>query len=271
MAIDTSERHLGISVSATCEARHAYRVHYIIERDSQLVRNKSLDEETAPMKKALVGPSLIGFLSGYSDALQVVEKITGERGAELENILYASAFQAGVEKFLVPNFKNLSVHDSQFLAKHSNFIPEKESAYHYRLVDSAFSAYLPDGWHNDDRFSVAWSLFAFVADLLDAMSANASLLSARGVPDIAEARELLPSELSVPLENLLISVTEFQTPSLVPVKVIAKSNVKKFSEIISSDLFSRYAAAQETLDDAKKIGDKHPSISCAVGENPICP
>ena len=88
-----------------------------------------------------------------------------------------------------------------------------------------------------------------MADLLYAMSTGASLLAPWGIPDMAEAEARLPSELSVPLANLFSAFTDFQASSPIPQKAVAIENIQRFNEIISGDLFSKYAAAQSSLDD----------------------
>lgn len=201
------------------------------------------------MKKGLIGPYQLGILSGASDILKVAEQITGEHGVDVEGIFYATAFQAGVDEFLIPDYKDHPYPRSDFLANRTTVIPRERSEQHEKMVRATFSAHLPDDWYRNDEYAFAFELQAFVVDLLDAMSTGASLLSPWGMPEIAEAKARLPSELSVPLANLLSAFTDFQASSPIPQKAVPTEDIQRFNEIISSDLFSKYAAAQSSLDD----------------------
>ncbi len=201
------------------------------------------------MKKGLIGAFQLGGLSAASDVLKFVAETTGEQGADIKGIFYASAFQAGVDEFLIPDLKECPPPPSKFLADRTTVIPSKQIVDYLDKVNDMFSAHLPDGWDRNDEYASVWRLKAFVTELLDAMSTGASLLSPWGVPDMAEAEAQLPSELSVPLANLFSAFTDFQTSSPIPQKVVQSEDVQRFDEIISSDLFSTYAAAQASLDD----------------------
>lgn len=202
------------------------------------------------MKKGLIGSYQLGVLSGASDALEIAEEITQERGADLEGIFYATAFQAGVDEFLVPDLKDKPSPRSEFLAARTRYIPRENSDEHWKLVRTAFSAHLPDGWERSDSFSSVWPLESFLVELLDAMSVGACVLSPWGVPDIAEAQALLPSELSVPLSNLLAAVDDLRAPSPIPHKAIPAEDIQRFCDIMTGDVFSKYVKAQYSLEDS---------------------
>jgi hypothetical protein len=202
------------------------------------------------MKKGLIGSYQLGVLSGASDALAIAEEVTQERGADLEGIFYATAFQAGVDEFLVPDLKDKPSPKSEFLAARTRYIPRENTEANWKLARAAFSAYLPDGWERSDSFSSVWPLESFLVELLDAMSVGASVLSTWGIPDIAEAEALLPSELSVPLSNLLAAVNDLRTPSPIPQKAIPTEDIQRFNEIMTGDVFSKYVTAQYSLEDS---------------------
>lgn len=202
------------------------------------------------MKKGLIGSFQLGALSGASEALEIAEKVTKERGADLEGIFYATAFQAGVDEFLVPDLEDRPSPRSEFLAARTRYIPRENSEKHWKLVSDAFSAYLPDGWERREDFSSVWELESFLVELLDAMSVGASVLSPWGIPDIAEAQVLLPSELSVPLSNLLDAVDDLRAPSPIPQKAIPTQDIQRLSDILAGDVFSKYVKAQSSLEDS---------------------
>ncbi|MBI4988864.1 MAG: hypothetical protein HZC23_08605 [Rhodocyclales bacterium] len=202
------------------------------------------------MKKGFIGPYQLGVLSGASDALRIAEEVTQEHGADLEGIFYATAFQAGVDEFIVPDLKDKPSPKSEFLAARTRYIPRKDTETHTKLTRAAFSAYLPNGWERSEEFSSLWPLESFLIELMDAMSVGACVLSPWGIPDIAEADALLPSELSVPLSNLLASVKDVQAPSPIPQKAIPTEDIQRFNDIMAGDVFSNYVSAQYSLEDS---------------------
>lgn len=202
------------------------------------------------MKKGFIGSYQLGVLSGASDALRIAEEVTQEHGADLEGIFYATAFQAGVDEFIVPDIEDKPFPKSEFLAARTRFIPSKDSETHSKLARAAFSAYLPSGWERSEEFSSVWPLESFLVELMDAMSVGACVLSPWGIPDIAEAEALLPSELSVPLSNLLAAVKDFQAPSPIPQKVVPTEDIQRFNDIMAGDVFSKYVTAQYSLEDS---------------------
>lgn len=217
------------------------------------------------MKKGLIGAYQLGALSGASDALRIAEEVTLERGADVEGIFYATAFQAGVDEFLVPDSKDRPTPKTDFLAARTLYIPREDTEKHWNLARAAFSAYLPDGWERKEEFSAIWPLESFLVELMDAMSAGACVLSSSGIPDLGEADALLPSELSIPLHNLLAAINDFQTPSPVPQKAIPTEDIQRFNDILASDIFSNYVSAQYSLEDSSTLLEKSlPTVASSA-------
>lgn len=208
------------------------------------------------MKKGFIGPYQIGILSGFSEALRIAEDITKQRGVDLEGIFYSTAFQAGIDEFLIPEYKDQMTPNSDFIKKRTTFIKSETSEEHYKLVGSAFSSYLPENWHTNEEFISIWSLHSFLVELLEAMSLRSSLLLLTGIPDFSEAEALLPSELAEPISLLLSSIVDIQTPSPIPRKAIPAEDMQRFNEILSSDMFTHYVEAQAELDNSEASIEK---------------
>ncbi len=208
------------------------------------------------MKKGFIGPYQLGTLSGASGALKIAADITKEKGADLEGLFYSTAFQAGIDEFLVPEYKDQLTPNSDFIAKRTTYIKSETSEKHYKLVGAAFSSYLPEDWLRNDYYSDIWGLHSFLVELLEAMSLHSSLLLPSGIPDISEAELLLPSELAQPISLLLSSIVDIQTPSPIPQKAIPAEDIHRFNDIMSSDIFTHYVEAQAELDIADSAIDK---------------
>jgi hypothetical protein len=200
------------------------------------------------MRKGLIGPFQQGVLLGLSESLNIAERVTGQRGVDLEGIFYATAFQAGIDEFLLAGVGERPQPFSAFIRDQTRYLPAERSKRHYDTVETAFGKYLPEGWERDDKYLPVWSVQAFLIDLLNAMATPASLLSPWGIPDIAEAKALLPPELVVPVSNLLAAIEDLTTASPVPQRVLAREDLERFNRIITSDLFRHYVTAHEMLD-----------------------
>lgn len=68
---------------------------------------------------------------------------------------------------------------------------------------------------------------------------------------MAEAEAQLPSELSVPLSNLLASINDVQASSPIPQKALPAEAMQRFNDIMAGDVFSKYVAAQFSLEDSE--------------------
>jgi hypothetical protein len=203
------------------------------------------------MRKGLVGPYQLGAMKGLSEGLNIAEKVTGRRGTDLEAIFYATAFQAGIDEFLVADSDDRPETGSKFVREHIRALPTERWRQHYEAVESVFKRHLPTNWHREDKYSPAWKVQNFLVDLLVAMDTQASLLSPWGIPDPAEAEAVLPPEIVVPVSNLLGAVEDLTVASPVLQRALPREDLERFSRIINSDLFRHYVGAASELDEAQ--------------------
>jgi hypothetical protein len=199
------------------------------------------------MKKGYLSSFHQGSLSGISDVLTYMAERVGERGTNSDAIFYAAAFQAGIDEFVVSNPVTTS---STFIASRTISFSNKRSSSNYKIIESAFSGYLPDDWRTSFEFHPVICTAIFLNDLMDAMSAGGSLLCTSRVPDPVEIKELMPSELFLPLAHLFSTFKAVQTPSPIAQKTISTDEVQKLNDILSSDLFRNYVNSQALLDDS---------------------
>src|SRR6266536_719231 len=202
------------------------------------------------MRKGLIGPFQLGVLSALSEALVIAERVTGQTGVDLEEIFYASSFQAGIDEFLVADVEGTPGPRSTFLLDHTRRLPKEKTRQSHDLIRSALSRHLPSGWERNDQYSAVWGMQAFLADLFDAMGTGAAVLSPWGIPDIAETHELLPSEFAVLLSNLLGGIQVLTSTSPIPQRFVPRDDLERFNQILTSDLFGEYVSKQGQLDDA---------------------
>jgi hypothetical protein len=78
------------------------------------------------MRKGYVSPFQQGHLSGISDVLTLIAKRAGQRAINSDAIFYTSAFQAGIDEFLVANIYR---DPSTPLTTSSTFIASRTTAW----------------------------------------------------------------------------------------------------------------------------------------------
>lgn len=205
------------------------------------------------MRKGYIGSFQLGYIGGANKALEIASDVTGESGCDIENIFYSSAFQAGIDKFVLPQLKEEHRPKSLFVTNHTSYINENDSKNHYQIIDNAFSNYLPEDWKAKEEYKKLFGLTNFLAEMIDAMATGTSLLTVNGIPDPVEYEDLLPSELSVPITALLSSFQEVSASSLVTQMQMDTENVNRFREIIESNLFVKYVSCQSEFDDEGAI------------------
>lgn len=208
------------------------------------------------MKIGFIGSFGLGALSAVSEALKIAGNVTQKPCPDFEGIFYATAFQTGIDEFLLPTIEVELAKNSDFVEQRISYIEKGETDSKIKLVTAAFSTYLPEGWETDDEYEDIRRLMFFLTDLLVAMSLRSSLLLPAGIPDFAEVESRLPSNLAQPISLLLSTVIDIQTPSPIPQKAIPVEDAKRFNDIMSSDLFSEYVHAQADLDSSDNSIDK---------------
>jgi hypothetical protein len=217
------------------------------------------------MKKGYLSPFHLGALEAISHVLEKTAEISKQQVTNSNAIFYATAFQSGIDELLIHDkFRDDLISNSEFIASRTTPFSNTRSNAHSDIINATFSAYLPDDWRNSIKFHSVSSTTIFINDLIDAMSAGSCLIST-GRLHLIEIRELLPDELFVPLSNLLLTLTTVQTPSPIPQNVISTDDIRKFDDIISSDLFGKYVNSQSALDNSEVPIDKALPVIVSTG------
>jgi hypothetical protein len=202
------------------------------------------------MKKGFIGAFQLGTLGGIKGALEIAEKVTNEAGCNVESIFYASAFQAGLEQFIIPRIQEDDEPCSKLIKDRTKIIPEGKDKELYATIKDSLSQFLPDDWQKNQEYTSVWHLHYFLSDLFLAMEEKSSLVTISNWPNIAELELLLPSDFLVPLNNFLESIEEIQVQAPIPRFALDKEYATRYQEILFGDLFKKYSEAQCVLDDA---------------------
>ena len=204
------------------------------------------------MKRGYIGPYSLGFLDGLSAGFSIIEKFTNKRQINFKRIFYTTAFQAGIEEFLILD-SNVEAknHRSTFVESRCKYLETNKNKSNLKTINSIFSNHLPNGWEQNSKYSGAIKYHTFLADLLNAMSNGASLLSLYGIPDASKTNQVLPTELALPISNLIRAIEDINTKTPIPQKALPLEDMQKFKDIMLSDLFVKYSDAQALLDDSQ--------------------
>jgi hypothetical protein len=199
-----------------------------------------------------------GFLCSFNEgALSVLhrivdkaEEITREDGYDVEGLFYATAFQAGIDHFVLSHRLKTEPQwpISEFLQKRTSIDNVDISGKNWAKIRKAFSNYLPENWWQDSKYSEVWAWNAFISDLLYAMETNVCVLSVTGVPDTVTLEDLVPPELFSPLKNLAAALESISAPTTVPTLYLYRENMERYQHIISGDLFANYVESETKLD-----------------------
>lgn len=217
------------------------------------------------MKRGYLGPFQLGVLFEGAHVLGLLAKATKQqRGVDLDAVFYASAFQAGIDEFaILPPRSGHPVQRSQFVAARTSTLSGNDWETYHELVNTAFSNHLPEHWRNTEQYQSVSVLTCFIVDVLYSMSVGASLLWTR-IPDFSASGELLPIMLRAPLSHFFAAVKEYKVQGPTMQKVLLTEDAQRFTEILSSDLFTKYSAAQSSLDDTGvEVEAALPAIAAA--------
>lgn len=202
------------------------------------------------MRKGYIGHYGIGMIDGCNSAMKAASEIFELPDCDVEKIFYHSAFQAGINKIVIPQIKSREENPqkSPFVTNHTSYIKKNEQKA-YNTIKNVFSSYLPKNRNANEEYKIVSGIECFLVEMIEAMANGASLLRVSSMPDTIKHEHLLPSELGIPITALLNSFQEVSTSSLVTQVQIDTENIKRFREIIESNLFANYVTCQSEFDD----------------------
>jgi hypothetical protein len=217
------------------------------------------------VKKGLFSAYEMGGLAGISEVVAQAAAVTENVDTNLEGIFYATAFQSGVEQFLVYPLDIDKLRVSDFVKKRMSFVSPTKYLKHIQIVQKAFNDYLPTDYRSNKIYAPTWRLEYFLQDILAAMDLKSSLLTVLQFPNIVESQAIIPPSLFIPIRNLFNSVKYETVVVPVPRLSVSVDDIKRFQEILNSDLFSKYSHAQEELEHSRTVTAKAVSNVARIG------
>ena len=117
-----------------------------------------------------------------------------------------------------------------------------------QTVSNAFQTFSPEEYKRDENRREVSNLENFLVNLLICLERKTALMTLSGLPDPGQFEGILPPELLFPIRNLLSALEPSELSSPLPRSSLLAVDVRRFEEIISSDLFSTYSARHSALE-----------------------
>jgi len=207
---------------------------------------------TLEIKKGFLSPYEMGALTAFSDITNVVANTAANKqqkpNKNIENIFYATAFQSGIENFVLIQTDKQYLSTSSFVLDHLSFLPQKKYFKSQDTIKNAFDNNLPTNWRQNKNFADVVRLQYFLGDLLIAANSKSSLLLVLKMPNIEEMKKYLPSTIYFPTQNLLLSIQKETVMLPIPRLIIELDDIKRYQELLTSGLFVEYSKAQLELE-----------------------
>lgn len=199
------------------------------------------------LRKIFISP----FSAGYFSVFQDIEKIDFIKAyaedIQFNTCLYSSLIQTGA------NFIEVFEENSNLLNK-SEYIKDrviKINDQNYNEIKSrinkVFSIYESSSKGNKELEEELWNTKILLCDLLYCVHRNSDFIYTGKFPSLVRFKDSLPNDFYLPLITLLSSVESKDIFSPNPVSLISKDEVKKFDNIIQSDIYDNYVKSHANL------------------------
>lgn len=191
-------------------------------------------------RRVLFGPFQMAYLSGYSEAADIVGTHVKMSKANFRDVIFETLLG---DKNELPKSRLLR---DRFVA---NLRPEWAQS--FLLVNSVFNPLITS--HSRDRKiqGEIESLQAFLTELICAIHRGQPMALVRGLPDIKSLNGKIPVQLDMALSNLF-STFEIVTPNVVALRrTVGVRDVAAFQQILSSRLFDEYKMSHHGLSDQR--------------------
>ncbi|MDA2933333.1 hypothetical protein MYX82_03210 [Acidobacteria bacterium AH-259-D05] len=201
-------------------------------------------------KKGLLSSYQLGALAGFGDIFKTAAQGMNESALDTATLFYASIFQAGLNEVVLfgQDRDKEGFPSTKFVESRVSKLPQTHYAKYHMPLDSLFKSMLPDDYEDKKEYDSIPRLKNFISDLLLAMDIRAGLIQCLPTPDLNRLEAVLPEELFVPIRNLLLTFEQESLDLPIPRMSVRTDEVERFQEIIESDLFSEYNAAQIGID-----------------------
>ena len=190
----------------------------------------------------------MGALSAFSQVVNLGLLLKHLPQLDAMALFYSCMLQSGATRFDILYSKPDLVPRSEFLRKRIRAIPSLRYGKPMLLLQGVFENHLPQDYRSNNKYAPVWALEHFLTDLCFAMQSKSSMVAVLGIPKIEPLKPLLPVELFLPVKSLLVALEPSGVEVPLPKRAIADDRVSLFVDLLKSDLFLSYSAAQSDLD-----------------------
>jgi hypothetical protein len=209
-------------------------------------------------RKVIVGPGQLGRMNALDEILNG-DHMLGEyiSAVDVQGIIYGSLMQCGAERFeLIGTEEDKGLPESDFLQSRFSALSESQSGEAYKVVHDSFDPFLPEDPKDEIRSEI-YTLMAFVSNLIIAAERKGSLMILNDFPDVESLRGSLPPEIIIPAKNLLATIQPIEPSLPLPKAATDSGHVRKFKQLLLSDIFSGYSRSHMNLEDQ----DVEPNVA----------
>lgn len=190
----------------------------------------------------------LGAIAGMAEVLNNNKFFGSLPELDLQFIVYSSLIQSGAERIQLNQDYVHKVSGSPPPLKRTLPFPLIEYFNLFNKVQYPFKSLLPKNYDKDERYSEVGCLEYFITDLLFALRYSAAPVTVLPLPSIIKLQEILPTELFISIKSLLSSVDSSTRDVQLPIATISETNVRRFEEVIESDLFDKYISSHKNLE-----------------------
>ena len=213
-----------------------------------------------PQRVVNVTPGNLGALDAYTDVIaNLSEIVDGGEVYDFRKLFYATMVQCGVQGFRMYGDPPKEVANSLFLSQRTVCVDTAEFTEQAKRIDDILRAYtIKEGGdtHVKGRLS---HMSYFLSDLLLTAKTGRAMVSTLRPPDAEELRGILRPEILHVLSNLLGAIDTVSVPSPVPRLEVPSGAVKRFEDVLLSDLFRDYSQRHAELE----VANIAPAIAVA--------
>lgn len=165
-----------------------------------------------------------------------------------DNLIYSAMIQAGIQRFRVVGGMSKQIRESQFL---SSRCEEYSFDDYQQLMDSvknALSQHAVFDLNEDSDRNKIFGLTWFLTELIFSLQTKSAMVFVLPMPNLADYVGKLSPEMLAAVRGLFQKIDPLPLNLPIPQLRVLSDDVKIFHDVISSDLFSSYAASQHLLE-----------------------
>lgn len=165
-----------------------------------------------------------------------------------DNLIYSAMIQAGIQRFRVVGGMSKQIRASQFLSSRCEEYSFNDYQKLMDLVQSGLNQHAVFDLNEDSDRNKMFGLTWFLTELIFSLQTKSAMVYVLRMPNLADYVGKLSPEMLAAVRGLFQKIDPLPLTLPIPQLQVLSDDVKIFHEIISSDLFSTYAASQHLLE-----------------------